>query len=126
MHTILGCLSKFSTSLAYKSIYTFFVKKYFIHFSSKFPGTPTKNEKNFIHFSSAVPTKNVKTAKKVHLYIFRSLYIFRCITAPYYNQIRPLNIVISSVETTELKLTYLKIEITILRFHRVMKNISLV
>ena len=58
--------SKFNTSLACKSIYTFFVAtknekciKIFYTFFVEAPRDPYEKCKNFIHFSLAVPTRNV-------------------------------------------------------------------
>ena len=86
MHTILRCLSKFNTSLACKSIYTFFVatenekyiKIYFAHFSSKFPGTPTKNVKLYTFFVNITDEKciNCENGTFIHFsqFIHFSLY----------------------------------------------------
>ena len=90
MHTLLACLSKFNTSLACKSIYTFFFatenekcikkkKKKNMHFSSKFPGTPKKNVNTLYIFHQQYRRKMYKLRKKYISTFFRSLYIFHCI-----------------------------------------------
>ena len=77
---LLGCLSKFNTSLVCKSVLTFFVStenekciKVFFTVFVEGPRTPYEKCKKRLHFSSAVPTKNIKTAKKVMFYIFRRI-----------------------------------------------------
>ena len=60
-----------------------YIKKYFIHLSSKFPGTPTKNVNLYIFFVSSADEKFINCEKSIFIH-FRSLYIFRCIKAVSY------------------------------------------
>ena len=56
-------------------------KKYFLHFSSAFPGTATKNVKTYI-FRQQYRRKMYKPRKKHR--DFRCLFIFRCIRVARY------------------------------------------
>ena len=92
MHTILGCLSKFNTSLACKNIYLFFVatenEKCIKNILNIFRrSSPYEKCINFIHFSSAVSGTDEKCINRekgtcihfsqfIHLSLYQRPFIY--------------------------------------------------
>ena len=88
MHSILECLSKFKTSLAYKSINTFFVAaqnenciKIFYTFFVEVPRNPYENVETLYIFRQQYRRKMFKLRKK-YIYTFSQFIHFALYQSP--------------------------------------------